>query len=78
MKMPEKRPQFEVTINYKSGISQKFWVTEFERDVNGWHSWTPVDEANKPILLGAENIESVWQTDMNLDAHLANRVNNDY
>ena len=51
---------FTIKVNYKSGISHTFDVTEFSIDGGAW-TWTPADERNKPILLGVDNIESVWQ-----------------
>ena len=51
---------FTIKVNYKSGISHTFDVTKFSIDGGSW-SWTPADEQNKPILLGVEHIESVWQ-----------------
>lgn len=51
---------FTIKVNYKSGISQTFDVTEFSIDGGAW-KWMSADEQNKPILLGVENIESVWQ-----------------
>lgn len=55
---------FTIKVNYKSGISHTFDVTEFSIDGAIW-KWTPADEQNKPILMGVENIESVWQIGIN-------------
>ena len=54
---------FTIKVNYKSGISHTFDVTEFE--FNG-RSFTlkPVEDSNKPVILGADHIESVWQVGM--------------
>lgn len=51
---------FTIKVNYKSGISHTFDVTEFSIEGNSL-TWVSVDKQNKPVLLGVENIESVWQ-----------------
>ena len=50
---------YTVQINYKSGISMQ---AEFKSlSVNsGTYSWETYGE-NGPVVLGVDNIESVWQ-----------------
>lgn len=51
---------FTIKVNYKSGISHMFDVTEFSIEGDSW-TWAATDKQNKPVLLGVENVESVWQ-----------------
>ena len=51
---------FTIKVNYKPGISHTFDVTEFSLE-HGTFRWKEVSHDNKPILLGVDNIESVWQ-----------------
>lgn len=53
-------PQYLIKINYKSGISHQFWVYEFSMN-NQSCSWVAVDQLNKPLIIGFDNIESVYQ-----------------
>lgn len=53
---------FLIRINYKTGIQEEFWVTNFSVSGGKWE-WTPYMDSKKPILLYIENIESVWQID---------------
>lgn len=56
-------PIFEIEINYKSGIRQRFWVYSFkisETRAAKNASWRYV-EGPRPITMGIEDIESVWQ-----------------
>lgn len=57
---------FTIKVNYKSGISHTFDVTEFSIAGGAW-KWKNVDDQNKPILLGVDNIESVWQVGIKED-----------
>lgn len=52
--------QFKIRINYKSGIQEECWVSSFTIE-GGRYSWCPVTHTMKPILMGTENIESVYQ-----------------
>lgn len=54
---------FTIKVNYKSGISHTFDVTEFEFD-GRTYTWKHADDSNKPIIFGANDIESVWQVGM--------------
>ena len=51
---------FTIKVNYKSGVSHTFDVTEFSLE-RGTYRWKEVSQDNKPFLLGADNIESIWQ-----------------
>lgn len=50
---------YTVQINYKSGISVQAEFKSFSVK-NGTYSWKPYGEKG-PVILGADNIESVWQ-----------------
>lgn len=50
---------FLIRVLYKSGNSVDFWVRSFEID-GGHFRWVPYGEL-QPLLLGADNIEAVWQ-----------------
>jgi hypothetical protein len=53
-------PVYTVQVNYKSGISMRFDCFDFKlRD--SVYSWTAASTQNKPVTLGADNVESVWQ-----------------
>lgn len=55
---------FLMRINYKSGISQEFWCTEFTRNNNGSLSWTSIPGLLYPISIACselDNIESIYQ-----------------
>ena len=54
------KTQFKVRVNYKSGISEEFWCYGFTFR-SGEVTWTPVDDNKKPIFIGIEPIESVYQ-----------------
>ncbi len=49
--------QYLVRVNYKSGIQEEFWCTEFNIK-SRTYSWDPVGK--NPLQLGADNVESVW------------------
>lgn len=51
---------YTVKVNYKSGLSHTFDVTEFYFK-EGRFFWRAVSLENKPIMFGADDVESVWQ-----------------
>ena len=52
--------KYLIQINYKSGISMKFWTYSFEIN-NGSITWESVyQRGKKPLLIGVDNIESVY------------------
>ena len=51
---------FTVRIVYKSGYTHDFEVTEFNI-VRGNYTWQHVCDANKPILLGVDEIAAIYQ-----------------
>lgn len=63
---------FKVKIRYKSGASEEFWTRSFDCDGNGNWTWNAIEDENRPLLLGVDNIESVWQvaTDVLTDAEV--------
>jgi hypothetical protein len=58
---------FLVKINYKSGISESFWCTNFECKYSGSDiisiRWTRLFDGYHPIHAGVDNIESIYVTD---------------
>ena len=54
------RTKYLIEVNYKSGIQKRFWVYEFEIK-NGTYTWQHVDDANKPMLMNVDEVESIWQ-----------------
>lgn len=57
------RPKFLVQVNYKSGISMKFWVYEFSISNTAGlkFEWIACSVVNRPVLLNVDCVESVWQ-----------------
>ncbi len=53
-------PVFKIKINYKSGNSHVFWANEFNAS-GGTYTWSSIDPHNEPLLLGTDNIESIFQ-----------------
>lgn len=55
-------PEFLIRINYKSGIQEEFWASEFTYDGAGSYTWHPVGKfSNRPLKMNVDEIESVWQ-----------------
>lgn len=54
------RHKFLVHITYKSGVQKAFWAYDFTIK-NGEWNWDAAYQDNKPLLLGVDEIESVWQ-----------------
>lgn len=52
---------FEITIYYKSGNKHSFLVKNFTMAF-GDATWEDIDLFNKPLKLGFDNIEAVYQT----------------
>jgi hypothetical protein len=53
-----------VQINYKSGLSMVVEVQEFtvlRNKLNGQKSYEWVDMSPDPLLLGVDDIESIWE-----------------
>lgn len=53
-------PVFKLKVQYKSGTVHTFETYSFSIDRGTW-SWDSVSQYNKPLLLGIDNIEAVWQ-----------------
>lgn len=52
---------FEVTVLYKGGNQHSFLVTSFSfKGVE--YSWSRLDDSNRPLLLGVEDIAAIYQT----------------
>ncbi len=49
-----------VTVNYKSGIQKSFWVFSFDVK-GGTYTWDAVYKEDSPVVIGVDEIESVWQ-----------------
>ena len=58
--MKDDYTKFKIKILYKSGNSHEFWVYSFEINNNGV-SWDHCDDYNRPIKLGLDNIEAIFQ-----------------
>jgi hypothetical protein len=52
-------PLFEIEVVYQSGQRQRFWVYSFSYSKSGC-TWRYA-EGPRPIHLGADQIESIWQ-----------------
>jgi len=53
-------PVYKIKINYKSGQSHTFWATEFNSS-GGKYTWNTIDPHNDVLLLGVDDIESIFQ-----------------
>lgn len=53
-------PVFTVRIVYKSGYVHDFECTKFSVK-NGTYHWNSVNDDNKPVVLGADDIAAIWQ-----------------
>ena len=52
--------RFQVRIIYKSGADHTFWCHEF-RAAGGEYTWMYCSDANKPLLLGIDEIAAIYQ-----------------
>jgi hypothetical protein len=69
----ETEPEVEyylIKVNYKSGHSEYFKVTDFEFEIKTTGrtaKWTAYEPAGaRPILINLDDIESVWQVEAKL------------
>ena len=53
-------PMFKIKVNYKSGTSHIIWASEFSVS-GGTYSWKCIDPHNDILLLGVDDIESIYQ-----------------
>lgn len=57
--------KYHIRIRYKSGQHHDFWCSSFKITVgatgNRSYAWTECDKSNQAIMIGADDIESVWQ-----------------
>jgi hypothetical protein len=60
MKKLKRQSIFTVRIVYKSGYTHDFDCVEFEIN-KGTYTWTSVDNNNKPIDIGVNEIAAVYQ-----------------
>lgn len=59
--MSDDQPVFTIQVNYKSGTSMVFRVTEFEIE-NGNYRWVAAPDSKAwPVKISPDHIESVWQ-----------------
>lgn len=56
---------FKIRMRYKSGASEDFWVKSFSYNDGEW-SWESLKSGNRPIKMGVDDIESVWQVDVDV------------
>lgn len=61
--MPKFTTIYTVRVVYKSGYTHDFDVLTFSID-RGVYKWDPVDDNNKPLLLGVDDIAAFWQVGM--------------
>ena len=54
------KPEYKIRINYKNGIQEEFWCTEFEISGGRW-VWSSCSNGMKPIVLNIDTVDSVWQ-----------------
>jgi len=52
---------YTIQINYKSGISMTAEFTKFSVKNGTWEWEVYSPSTSNPVLLGVDNIESVWQ-----------------
>lgn len=64
------KTKFKVRILYKSGNSHEFWVTEFNLS-KAQASWKSAHPVKRPLLLGLEEVEAVWQVDARVNVFTA-------
>jgi hypothetical protein len=60
------KSKIKIRILYKSGNSHEVWVTRFVIE-NGTWSWTSADSNLRPIFLGVDEIEAVFQVDVRVN-----------
>jgi len=53
-------PVYKIRVVYKSGYYHSFEVFSFKVD-GGRFEWKSVDDRNKPIMLGADEVAAVFQ-----------------
>lgn len=58
--MLKRIPIFTVKIIYKSGAVHTFETTKFTVKGGSYH-WENVDNNNKPVVIGVDEIAAVWQ-----------------
>lgn len=54
------KTKFKIKILYRSGNSQSFWVYDYHIH-DGKHEWTPSSDSGRPIIIGVNDIEAVYQ-----------------
>lgn len=64
------KTKFKVRILYKSGNSHEFWATEFNFS-KAEASWKQANPAKRPVMLGVDNIEAVWQVEARVNVFTA-------
>lgn len=53
---------YKLRINYKSGIQEEFWCSDFKID-GDTYTWVSKNDTMKPVKIGVDCVESVWQVD---------------
>lgn len=56
----KRKPKFLIRVLYKSGNHMDFWVHSFSIKGSNY-SWETVAGEAKPVLLGVDNVEAVYQ-----------------
>ena len=50
-----------IKITYKSGYIHEFWVYSFRVKLDKSMEYEWVDDNNRPLHIGVEDIESIWK-----------------
>ncbi len=54
------RHKYLIHVTYKSGTEKAFWAYEFSVHNGNW-KWVSVYQDNQPIIMGVDEVESVYQ-----------------
>ena len=59
----EKQLEYLIRVNYKSGHSEELWYKKFTIR-SETYEWETSDPVRRPLLIGVDDIESVWQLEV--------------
>jgi len=54
---------YKIRVLYKSGNAQEFWAADFTINSKQVH-WTPAGAISRPVIIGFDEIEAVYQTNV--------------
>ena len=64
MKLTLGRSKFKIRIMYKNGNCHSQWFTKFKTNQDLISAeWNTADQNIKPLVMGIEAVEAVWQVD---------------